>query len=272
MATIRRRDGLYRASPPIGITAGASPQSAPGRRRWRDLVTVNVTAHGAGGPHRRADLQGRSHAKSAVSRASRYDRRRDGRGATTTYPLRLGSAPPPLPTADRLAAAHQNRGRGELSGLSSATRRGEPSRSARCPSISSATSARPVADLVATINKWHHLALGSSLITARRLAARKRRRWSSASSLYAWLARHRASQDGIVLDTARVSYNTQISRRSWSRSSHRRRLRARDTTFPPPTLGSARSRSPAPTSHAHEPFPLHERRRPHLRKTARYRP
>ena len=211
------RDGLYRATLPVEVAAG-EPGKPPTARLPGALASIKVTATTARGPalarlfakeELTSDDQGRPHLALTLGGVI-------GKGAALTYPL---------PTQQRTAAAaywmiaalraHGISVGGDLKQLELGDFVGATVSLGSLPVELGRHESRPVADIVATINKWSINWLADRLImTAAGLAARKPPSMEvGLEAMYAWLARHpHLGKQGIVLDTGSgLSYNTQIS-------------------------------------------------------------
>ena len=212
------RDGLYRATLPIEIAAGEPGKPPTARSLVGDLVAIKVAATTA-----RAPRAPRLTYKQELSTDERGQPRIAltiggviGKGGALTYPL---------PTQQRTAAAahaltaalraHGIAIAGGLKQLELGDFVGATVALGSLPVELGRHESRPVADIVATINKWSINWLADRLImTAAGLAARKPPSMEVAlEAMYGWLARHpHLGKQGIVLDTGSgLSYNTQIS-------------------------------------------------------------
>jgi serine-type D-Ala-D-Ala carboxypeptidase/endopeptidase (penicillin-binding protein 4) len=213
------RDGLYRAIVPIQITAGepGQPPTATPPAGF-DLVTVKVTATTA-----RTPVRTRLSYKEELTTDERGQPRIVltiggviARGAQTTY--RLWTRERTAAAAYTLIAALRARGiavGGELGRLELGDYVGASAAAGALPVELGRHESRPVADIIATVNKWSINWLADRLImTAAGLAARKPPSMELAlEAMYGWLARHpRLGKGDIVLDTGSgLSYNTKIS-------------------------------------------------------------
>src|SRR5262249_45438837 len=183
-----------------------------------ELVSIKVNATTARGPaaarllakeELTTDDQGRPHLVLTLGGVI-------GKGAALRYPL---------PTQQRTIAAaywmiaalraHRIAAGGDLKQLELGDFVGATVALGSLPVELGRHESRPVADIVATINKWSINWLADRLImTAAGLTARKPPSMElGLEAMYAWLARHpHLGKQGIVLDTGSgLSYNTQIS-------------------------------------------------------------
>jgi serine-type D-Ala-D-Ala carboxypeptidase/endopeptidase (penicillin-binding protein 4) len=212
------RDGLYRAILPIEITAGEPGTPPIATPPAADLITLKVIATTAGAPMRSrlTYKQELSTTASGQPRIALTIGGVIGKGASTTYPLwvqqRTAAAAYTVIAALR---AHGITVGGEMKQMELGDFVGATVALGSLPIELGRHESRPIADIVATVNKWSINWLADRVImTAAGLTAQKPPSMEvGLEAMYAWLARHpHLAKQGIVLDTGSgLSYNTQIS-------------------------------------------------------------
>lgn len=212
------RDGLYRATLPIEITAGAPGRAAIATATSGDLVTCKVTATTARAAMRprlaykadtTKDMGGRTHVVLNISGVI-------GKGGAVTYQL---------PTLERTAAAaytlrtalnaHGIDVTGPVKTEELDDFVGEAVGRGALPLELARHDSAALADIVAHVNKWSINWLADRVImTAAALHDRSKPSMEGAvAAMYGWLARHaHVAKDQLVVDTGSgLSYHTAIS-------------------------------------------------------------